>query len=490
MGKAPFETFLHEIAPTLGRTSTVPENSGIYIFLMRLRGIEDDALLPHAWLLGFRLAEMCSLLLILALILLRPRRFWELPHRVFAAAAALVAWLLLFSPIFWEHYHAYLAPFWGWLGYEATRSRPRAIAAGAVIILGLFPRAGAVAQPPDVVNGVDAWDRDRTARPGTNGGDCPMTIKEFILAAGALLALILIQMGATHGGALFHQAPWLDEVHTAILVNEPDPDKFHSAISDQCVDANFPVYYEALRTLKIHSLPAIREISMAGTIAALLGIYVLLRGAFKPLESAVGVLAVWSTPEVVYHTFQARFYAPWFAAVIWFAVAMRWTKTAKIPWVAGVALATTSLLACTLHVLGLPAIALVALAEFLADRGPLRSRIVRALPALAGAIAVMLFIPLMVQQKHSFQIKTWLAGNPLRLFYSTIGNLLPGVAASAIVLALFASAWCRKRDDTRPREIALRPLAGMSSLIFFPIVLLALTIVSRGRYFYPVTRCA
>ena len=143
MGRAPFDTFAHEIAPTLGRTSTVPENSGIYIFLMRIRHIDDDALLPHSWLLGFRAAEMISLLVILALVLLRPRPFWDLPHRVFAAAAALMAWLLLFSPIFWEHYHAYLAPFWGWLGYEATRSRARAITAGAIILLSLYPRVPA-----------------------------------------------------------------------------------------------------------------------------------------------------------------------------------------------------------------------------------------------------------------------------------------------------------------------------------------------------------
>jgi hypothetical protein len=143
MGSAPFKTFANEIAPTLGRTSTIPENSGIYVFLMRQRHVEDDALLPASWRVGFHALEFILLLTILGLVLLRPRRFWDMPHRVFAAAAALVAWLLLFSPIFWEHYHAYLAPFWGWLAYEATRSRPRAILATIIILLGLFPRVPA-----------------------------------------------------------------------------------------------------------------------------------------------------------------------------------------------------------------------------------------------------------------------------------------------------------------------------------------------------------
>src|SRR6185503_7468727 len=84
-----------------------------------------------------------SLLLILALVLLRPRKYWDTPHRVFAAAAALVAWLLLFSPIFWEHYHAYLAPLWGWVAFEATRSRAKMFVAIAVILLAMYPRVPA-----------------------------------------------------------------------------------------------------------------------------------------------------------------------------------------------------------------------------------------------------------------------------------------------------------------------------------------------------------
>src|SRR5581483_3173950 len=63
MGTSPFKTFANEIAPTLGRTSTVPENSGVYIFLMRLHHVDDDALLPATWKLGFRAIELGLLIL-------------------------------------------------------------------------------------------------------------------------------------------------------------------------------------------------------------------------------------------------------------------------------------------------------------------------------------------------------------------------------------------------------------------------------------------
>jgi hypothetical protein len=304
-----------------------------------------------------------------------------------------------------------------------------------------------------------------------------MKISEFILAMIVLIALIGVQTAATHSGVLLHQVPWLDEVHTGILVQEPDAEKFHSAVSVQCVDANFPVYYQALRLLHITSLPAIRAVSLAGTIAMLLGIYVLLRPSFRICEAAVGVLTVWSIPLIVYHSLQARFYIPWSASIIWFAVAMRWTNTAQVKWLPAIAVAVTSILACTLHLLGLPAVGLIVLAQILADRGPLKTRVLRALPALAGAIAVCFFIPLIIEQKHSIAIKTWLVGNPIRLLYSTFTGIFPGVASSVLMLALLATAWLRRRDDQRPRDIWLKPLVGMSALAFYPLVLFAVTIV-------------
>jgi len=146
MGTAPFKTFVHEIAPTLGRTSTIAENSAIYPFILRINGLDFDDNLSQSWRVAFRILEIGSLLVILGLILLRRRSFWDIPHRVFAAAAALVAWLLLFSPIFWEHYHAYLVPFWGWLAYEATRSRIRAGLAILVVVMAYLPSSILVSQ--------------------------------------------------------------------------------------------------------------------------------------------------------------------------------------------------------------------------------------------------------------------------------------------------------------------------------------------------------
>src|SRR3954468_8577045 len=198
-------------------------------------------------------------------------------------------------------------------------------------------------------------------------------VKEFIIAAFALITLVAAQIIATHGTTLLRTTPWLDEVHTGILVSEPDAAKFRAAVSTDCVDANFPVYCQILRTLHITSLPAIRAVSLVTGLAALLGIYVLLRDVFAPVESAVGMLTVWATPMMVYQTFQARFYVPWFAALIAFALALRWMRS-RASTSTAIAVAITSILTCTLHILGLPAVGLIVLAEIFTDRRPMKSR--------------------------------------------------------------------------------------------------------------------
>ncbi len=220
---------------------------------------------------------------------------------------------------------------------------------------------------------------------------------------------------------------------------------------------------------------------MGSTLIALVGIYYLLRGSFNVVESAAGVLTVWATPLIVYHAFQARFYAPWFASVVCFTALLRWEQTDGRKLLKRILLAFTSILACTLHVLGLPAVALIVFADFIFNSRPIRARLVSLFPTLAGPVAVVLFLPLLREQRHSFAIASWLVGNPIRLLYSTFSDLLPGLPLAVIVLGLWATAWLRRTRPTAPanREIALAPVAGISSLMLFPFVLQVISLLTQ-----------
>lgn len=139
--QGPFQTYARDIAPTLGRTHTITTNQSVAGVLMRARSsdpMNESTLKPLppgiAW--GIRAAQALTFLALLWLMFRRPVTYWDEPAHVLAAAAALVCWLLVFSPIYWEHYPVYLAPTWAWLIWEARRSKAFLIlAVGAIALM-------------------------------------------------------------------------------------------------------------------------------------------------------------------------------------------------------------------------------------------------------------------------------------------------------------------------------------------------------------------
>src|SRR3954447_2843014 len=106
-----------------------------------------------------------------------------------------------------------------------------------------------------------------------------MNWKELIIASLVLTVLVGAQIIVTRATSLLHQTAWLDEVHTAMIVSERDPAKFKAALSNECVDANFPVYHALLRWSHLNPPARIRAVSLASTVIALIAIYTVLRGS-------------------------------------------------------------------------------------------------------------------------------------------------------------------------------------------------------------------
>ncbi len=131
-GLGPWERWVTDIAPTLSRSHEWAANQSVHGMIMRLY----DSHPPPALTMALKGASAAVLLAILALMFTRRRAAWGSKATVFAACAALLAWLHVFSPIFWNHYYPYVFPLWGWLAWEATRSR----AMGACV-LGVFALA-------------------------------------------------------------------------------------------------------------------------------------------------------------------------------------------------------------------------------------------------------------------------------------------------------------------------------------------------------------
>jgi Glycosyltransferase family 87 len=145
MGTDPYKVYFTEIYPTLKRSLPDPGNLSLEGFLLR---ITHRAVLTPGVAMVLTALRIIALLVVLGLLGYRARKGWT-TAAIIAGAVSLIGWMLIFSPMFWEHYHIYLAPFWGWLLWEATRSKARFVAAWVAIVLAYVPLAIVMAASMD-----------------------------------------------------------------------------------------------------------------------------------------------------------------------------------------------------------------------------------------------------------------------------------------------------------------------------------------------------
>jgi hypothetical protein len=137
MDASVWPTFFRDIAPRLHWPSGFPGNQTIPAFLVRLN--DGTKPVPLAWAVATFTVQGLALVGIFALAARWPEADRRSPRYVFATAAALVAWLMAFSPCAWEHWPIWLAPFWGWMAWEGRGSVGRRVVVIASILLCAIP---------------------------------------------------------------------------------------------------------------------------------------------------------------------------------------------------------------------------------------------------------------------------------------------------------------------------------------------------------------
>jgi hypothetical protein len=131
IGFATFEEFARIILPDMLTARPTILNQSLEAVLIRYSGA-DELSQPMEGLLR---ALCLGVLAVIVVLLSRLRRdAWSSPSCVCAGCAAMICWLLVFSPVFWPHYLAYIIPLWGWLAWEARQPRWR-IPIGVAIAL-------------------------------------------------------------------------------------------------------------------------------------------------------------------------------------------------------------------------------------------------------------------------------------------------------------------------------------------------------------------
>jgi hypothetical protein len=151
IGPKPFAEFTQVITPTLSRPSWFYGNQSLPGMLSRIFGRP----FPHFVMFLLNEARFFTLSGVFYLLFrLRPH-FWQNPVHVFAATGLLLSWLLIFSPIAWEHWPIFFCPIWGWLIWEAREPGYRRVLALSSLALMYLPagiiQVGGIATFPIVL---------------------------------------------------------------------------------------------------------------------------------------------------------------------------------------------------------------------------------------------------------------------------------------------------------------------------------------------------
>ena len=299
--------------------------------------------------------------------------------------------------------------------------------------------------------------------------------RERILAALMLLVLVVLQLAAIDGFYLLSKYFWIDELYTYAVVADPSLAHALRAIEDG-ID-NMPVNALLMRVVGAFvTNPAevfLRSYSLGFMMLALIGVYVLLRRAVSPLAAVAGALTVWAHPLTLAHAFDARFYAPFMAASVWFCFVVDRRLTLPLSWRTGAGLALAALGLCAIHMFGILVWGIVLAACVLVFR-----RVRPLWPALAGpAVLPVLWWLVLGTHRAVITVPTW--ENPFswsRVAETARFVLLPDYVTATLLL-IWGVACIRLILAQRPEEAPASPPAPSFLLLTSLVLLLPAVVV-------------
>jgi hypothetical protein len=312
-----------------------------------------------------------------------------------------------------------------------------------------------------------------------------VTARELLILAAGIAFTLYIQLVWLDAVYLIHRHFWLDELFTFRIVS--DPDFMHALRGVQSgADGAPPVLHLMLRAFTYvtggASEAPFRLFSLAAVMGGLAGLYIGLRQDFGIVPSVAALLAVWAHPLITNIAFDARFYGPWLALVVWFAYFFRQALRDQGNSLTYPLLGVTAVLLCTIHYFGIITLALVACTEWIVSRPKWvvtrRALYATAFGPLALLVCVVLFL---IGQRSALTAPTWIElaapGDLLEfvksvLFPNHLGAVLIAAAAWAALAGRFASG---KAPDVL--EAAPNPAWGIFGVLLLVPALIVVSYV-------------
>jgi hypothetical protein len=311
-----------------------------------------------------------------------------------------------------------------------------------------------------------------------------LSIREGLVVAAGLLALVTLQLVAADAAYLLHKNFWLDELHT--LAVAADESQIHAMRAHRsAIEGSPPTLglilsgYTALANST--SELTFRSLFLATMIFALVGVYAGLRLAYGRLVALAATLAIWCHPLVQHHAFEVRFYGPLFAAAIWFCYLLERARTPRVGRWNTLALAISSLFLCTIHYFGILALLVVVSATWIWHYGrPGYTRGAMAGVALGPLVLVILALLFLPPQRAALSVSSWVEDpSPAAIANLGLSLFLPLHLGAVVITAWFSGLWKVDRRSTIPPDEDRDPsaLVGMTSLVLLFPVLVAFSYV-------------
>ena len=262
-----------------------------------------------------------------------------------------------------------------------------------------------------------------------------------------LLAMTLGTAWMAGGSYLLSRHLWMDEIHSWILVSDPDTGHAIRALADG-VDFNPPTWFLATRMLSFPSSVSelkLRVLSLLWMLLALTGLYRLLLLRFSGATSRIAVLLTAAHPLLIHHSTEIRFYSFWCASVLWLCNCLLWQpESAWQRRLQRILNALLTLCVVTCHYFGILSLGLVTLPLLLRWKANRRVALTALFAIGIGCVGLLTCLPFLSGQRAALTRPTWISPPTITdslLFLQTlfpvwqIGLCLAGYLISRAVIS-------------------------------------------------------
>lgn len=300
--------------------------------------------------------------------------------------------------------------------------------------------------------------------------------REIFYAGIALAAFLIILVLLSQAEFLVVRNLWLDEICTWLLVTDPSLSHMFDALLHGA-DSNLPALYLILRGIGAIGIPineiTLRLFSSSCVVLALTGSYATLRYAFGRIPSAAAVISLFAGYVLTGNTFDARFYAPWFAICTWFCYCLASIRLKQKTLAPQIALAFLTVLMLSIHYFGVFSFISIVFTDLVTDRRPLRQRLISRWPLLMALPMIALIAFFYGPQRRALTVATWVAPPTPDITFAFLRQTLALLPIAALAL-LTAIVWIIERrlplsPKTEPRP--LLPIAGLAALAGLPFII-------------------